>query len=253
VSNIDTMATTPARPPAAQRATTGVPGLDALVGGGFPGGRAVLVCGAPGTGKTTLAMQFLAAGIAGGTPGVMVTVDQKARHVVEDAGRFGWDFDGAMQKKALAILDPAPYFTAGREPGKRLEARQLTAELARRTRELGAGRLVIDSLASLLPAGTPPDDTRDFLRTLVFAIEDNLGCATVLTWSDHGRGDGAALTAQAQAETLASGIVDLQTVRTNDGRYHRRLVVRKMRGTAAEPQERAYSIRPGIGLTLEGR
>ncbi|HUG52545.1 MAG TPA: ATPase domain-containing protein [Vicinamibacteria bacterium] len=252
VSNSHTVVSAGEPPAPTARTTTGLSGLDAVLEGGFPAGRSVLVCGAPGTGKTTLAVQFLAAGMAEGTPGVLVTVDQKPRHVIDDAARFGWPLAEAVNGGALLLLDPAPYFTAGRDPAKRLEARQLTAELARRTRELGAGRLVIDSLGSLLPHGLPCDDIREFLRTLVFAVEDNLRCTTLFTWSDRGRGRGRpeADPRQAEMETLASGVLDLKLRRRADGRYERRLFVRKMRGTATELTERPYAIRPGLGLVL---
>lgn len=234
----------------ASRAPTGVSGLDEAIGGGFPAGRAVLVCGAPGTGKTTLGMQFLAAGMAAGVPGILVSVDEKPRHVLEDAARFGWDFEGAQERQELAVLDPAPYFTAAREPARRLEVRQLTAELARRTKEISAGRLVIDSLASLVPSGLDRDAAREFLRTLVFAVEDNLGCTALLTWSDHGDVDGASRAHQAHTETLASGVLDLRMVRVGDGRHERRLFVRKMRGTPTDLAERPFTIENGRGVVL---
>lgn len=241
-------------PPAAGsavRARTGAPGLDALVEGGFPSGRSVLVCGGPGTGKTTLALQFLAAGIAEGTPGLLVSVDQKPRHVLADAARFGWDLEGAIARRTLAVLDAAPYFTAARDPAKRLEARQLSAELARRVREIGASRLAVDSLASLVPGDAPRDAARDFLRALLFGIEDNLGCTTVLTWSAHGHGEPLARAGQDEAETLATGVIDLRLARAPEGRFERRLFVRKMRGTRTGLAERAYEIRDGRGLVVE--
>src|SRR5918996_3925395 len=95
-----------------QRASSGVPGLDEMIDGGFPAHRAILIRGQIGTGKTTLATQFLVDGISRGEPGVLVSVDSKPRHVVEDAARFGWDLKGAASRRALAILDASPYFTA---------------------------------------------------------------------------------------------------------------------------------------------
>jgi circadian clock protein KaiC len=236
--------------PASPRASSGIAGLDSMIEGGFPAGRSVLVCGAPGTGKTTLGMQFLAAGLSADVPGILVSVDQKPRHVVEDAARFGWDFDAAMSRQTLAVLDPAPYFTAAREPARRVEVRQLTADLARRTKELRAGRLVVDSLASLLPSGLPLESAREFLRTLVFAIEDNLGCTTLFTWSEAGDGAPSARPGQAEAETLSSGVLDLKLVRTKEGRHERRLFVRKMRGTVTDLTERPFTIHPGRGLVV---
>ncbi|MCA1810646.1 MAG: hypothetical protein LC623_01380 [Halobacteriales archaeon] len=79
-------------PAPAGRLSTGVAGLDAMVGGGFLPGDATLVAGSPGTGKTTLGLHFLAAGVQAGEPGVFVTFEylggemQKACNVLKFRG-----------------------------------------------------------------------------------------------------------------------------------------------------------------------
>ncbi|MEA3202447.1 MAG: circadian clock protein KaiC, partial [Thermoplasmata archaeon] len=57
------------------RLSSGIAGLDAMIGGGFQAGDATLVAGSPGTGKTTLGLHFLAAGVKAGQPGVFVTFE----------------------------------------------------------------------------------------------------------------------------------------------------------------------------------
>ena len=61
---------------AGRRATTGIPGLDRLLGGGFPVNRVYLIEGEPGTGKTTLSLQFLLAGARRGEQGFYVTLPE---------------------------------------------------------------------------------------------------------------------------------------------------------------------------------
>jgi circadian clock protein KaiC len=234
--------------PAPARAATGITGLDAIVEGGFPEGRSVLVCGAPGTGKTTLALHFLMEGVRAGQTGVLVVTDQKPRHVIDDARRVGLDLGDAIERGLLTILDAEPYFSAARDEARRLEARQVTAELARRVRETRATRLAIDSVSALVPETSGSDEARDYLRTLVFSAEDNLGCTAVLTSAHVGV---APLVAAARhAEALVSGVVELKLVPAEDGRYERRLLVRKMRGTAAPPGERRFEILPGRGIVV---
>lgn len=233
------------------RARSGVPGLDGLLEGGFPAGRSILVCGRPGTGKTTLAAQFLAEGLAHQEPGVLVSVDQKPRHVLQDSARFGWGLEGALAEKRLVLLDPAPYFTAARDPRRRLEARQLASDLARQVREARARRLVVDGMTSLVPDGLTPQQARDFLRSVIFAVEDNLGCTTLLT-SAHDDGAGEAADAGRVAEELVTGILELRIRSSGNGQLERRLLVRKMRGTAAPLVERRFAIRDGQGVVLEG-
>jgi len=232
------------------RACSGVPGLDGLLEGGFPAGRSVLVCGGPGTGKTTLAAQFLAQGLAHEEPGILVSVDQKPRHLLQDAGRFGWDLEGAVQARRLALLDAAPYFTAAGDTRRRLEARQLAAQLAKQISESRARRLAIDGVTSLVPDGLSLQQTREFLRSLIFSVEDNLGCTSLLT-SAHDPA-GAGMEAGRLAEELVSGIVDLKVRANGSGTVERRLAVRKMRGTAAQLTEHRFQIQDGRGIVIEG-
>jgi circadian clock protein KaiC len=233
------------------RALSGIPGLDGLLEGGFPAGRSVLVCGGPGTGKTILAAQFLAQGLLEGEPGVLITVDQKPRHLLEDAGRFGWALQEAVDGRRLLLLDAAPYFTAASDPRRRLDARQLSAELARQVREGKARRLAIDGVPSLVPDGLAPQQIRDFLRSLIFAIEDNLGCTTVLTSGHDGAGAPGGDVGRL-AEELVSGVVELRVRANGSGQLERRLAVRKMRGTAAQLTERRFAILDGKGIVVDG-
>ena len=75
------------------RVPTGIAGLDEMLAGGFLPGTANLVEGAPGTGKSTLAMQFIEHGItACDEPGIILTFEEFPEHLIRDAANFGWDF-----------------------------------------------------------------------------------------------------------------------------------------------------------------
>jgi KaiC/GvpD/RAD55 family RecA-like ATPase len=80
--------------------------------------RAVLISGEPGAGKSTLALQFLAAGLALGERGIAVSIDQKPRHLIEDAAAFQWPLDAAAADGRLTLLDASPYFTKIRNKTK---------------------------------------------------------------------------------------------------------------------------------------
>src|SRR5213592_2312062 len=94
----------------ASRVPSGAPRLDGLIGGGFPVHRAILVTGDIGTGKTTFGMQFLMEAVRKGGSSLLVSVDEKPQHVLEDARRFGWDVDRAIEQHVLTVLDASPYF-----------------------------------------------------------------------------------------------------------------------------------------------
>jgi circadian clock protein KaiC len=76
-----------------ERIKTGINGLDEMLGGGFLNQSANLVEGAPGTGKSTLGMQFIFNGIAQfNQPGLILTFEEFPQQYYEDAANFGWDF-----------------------------------------------------------------------------------------------------------------------------------------------------------------
>src|SRR5688500_5444562 len=82
------------RPASVSLAGTGVIGLDAILGGGLPSSRLYLLDGSPGTGKTTLALQSLLAGVARGESGLYVTLSESREELVEVAVSHGWTLDG---------------------------------------------------------------------------------------------------------------------------------------------------------------
>ena len=76
------------------RAGTGVRGLHDVLGGGLPRDRLYLIDGEPGTGKTTLALQFLLEGAARGERGLYVTLSETAEELRASAESHGWSLDG---------------------------------------------------------------------------------------------------------------------------------------------------------------
>jgi circadian clock protein KaiC len=220
--------------------------LDELVGGGLPFHRSILVCGDIGSGKTTFGLQFLMAGAARGEAGVLVSVDEKPQHVLEDARRFGWDVDAASDRQLITVLEASPCFTELRGSNG-LDARQVAGDLTQQIRRVNASRLVIDTVSSLLPAAAPPAAVEDFLRSLIASLEDNLGCTTVLTARTS---DGIyASPVGPTAERLTSGVIELK-LGPCGGRIGRSVVVRKMRGAPMTLGERPFDIIDGQGLVV---
>lgn len=229
---------------AAARVPTGVPGLDELVGGGLPFHRTVLLYGDIGTGKTTFGLQFLMEGAKRGEAGVLVSVDEKPRHVLEDARRFGWDVDGAPDQRLVTVLDASPCFTALRGRNG-LDARLVASDLTQHIRRVKASRLVIDGATSLVPDGAPVAGVEDFLRSLIVSLEDNLGCTTVLTTRTFAGTHTSPV--GPTAERLTSGVIELKL-----DPLGRSLLVRKMRGAPMALGERSFDIVDGRGLVLQG-
>jgi circadian clock protein KaiC len=226
----------------APRVATGVELLDAVLGGGIPPSRTVLVCGPAGTGKSTLALHFLGRGVQEGERGVLALVDSKPRHVMADARGLGFDLANWIERKQLLMLDASPFFSEMHTETRRLDPRQVAGDLARQIKSFGARRLVIDPVTSLVPEDV--ESAPSFLRSVLFSLEDNLDCTTVLVAPSSDL-------RTPMIEQLVSGIVDLG-LRRDGNRLQRTLTVRKMRGTPVEPAELNFAIQQRAGIVKGG-
>lgn len=230
------------------RVTTGVEGLDSLIEGGLQERKSYLVCGEPGTGKTIFGLQFLRTGLEAGEPGVYVSIDEKPAHVLEDAQALGWDLGPHLERQRLLILDASPYFTnlrLGKE--REIEVRQVVADLGKQVRAQGAKRLVIDPVAPLVSRVDSQASILEYVRSLIFSLEDNVGCTTLLT--SHIAPGSERLSQFGVEEFIVSGIILLRIVRTQS-RFIRTLFVRKMRGTAVDLSEYSFDIVRNRGIVL---
>src|SRR5690348_1319462 len=102
------------------RVSTGIPGLDRMLGGGLMGGRPYLVTGGTGSGKTLLALSFLLEGLRLGEEVLLVAVDEPPSEIVENVRSFGWDLN------AVRTLDANPGTRAIRRMGDVQEIRALS-------------------------------------------------------------------------------------------------------------------------------
>src|SRR4051812_26662273 len=83
----------PSRPQTVEHASTGIVGLDSILGGGLPTNHLYLLDGEPGTGKTTLALQFLLEGAKIGEHGLYVTLSESTLELEGVAQSHGWNLD----------------------------------------------------------------------------------------------------------------------------------------------------------------
>jgi len=184
VSMPTTVDPAPTLPPLA---LTGVPGLDAILHGGLPTEEMHLVQGGAGTGKTTMALQFLRAGVAAGEPTLYVTLSQPEAHLARIARSHGWNIDD------IVIHELAPGSVASRVAARQTILVTSDVELGEVVRELGAvvervrpRRAVIDSITILqLLAGSPQRYHSEVITLRQMFIEH--GC-TVMAIADHPAG-----------------------------------------------------------------
>ena len=122
-----------------ERCSTGIPGFDDLVEGGFPQGSMVLLTGSPGTGKTIFGLQYLYNGAMKGESGIYVCIESTPQALKIQAARFGMDFD-KLEKEGKVIFYQVP---------KDSRKFSIFKKIDDDSRKINAKRLVFDSLATL--------------------------------------------------------------------------------------------------------
>jgi circadian clock protein KaiC len=136
--------------------STGVPGLDQMMGGGTLRGNAMLVAGPVGSGKSTVAVQFLHEGAARGEPGVLVIFEETAPKYLDQARSLGFDLEPYVAQGLLEIVYVRPLDLSVDET---LYAIQTAVD------KVGASRVVLDSISGL-EAALAPAFKEDFLESL---------------------------------------------------------------------------------------
>jgi circadian clock protein KaiC len=218
------------------KSPTGIDGFDDLTLGGLPTGRPSLICGSAGCGKTLFASTFLLNGAREfDEPGVFVTFEERPVDIVNNVASLGLEMDKLIEDGKVLIehiaVDPAELAEIGEYD---LEALFLRLELA--IDEIGAKRIVLDTIESLFSAFTNPAILRAEIRRLFDWLKDK-GMTTVITAE---RGDGS-LTRQGLEEYVSDCVILL------DHRVHnqistRRLRIVKYRGTAHGTNEYPFLI-----------
>jgi len=153
------------------RVPTGVPGLDELLGGGFVRRRHVILCGGPGSGKTTLAYEFLYRGASQfNDKGLYVSLEQGPERVVEGAKALfsDWDWDKYLDSHIVVTRIKIDDFN------------HLQDIIGNYVQEHGIKRVVVDSLTLLRLYFRGEDSYRNNLYELLNYLE-GLDCTTLLT------------------------------------------------------------------------
>ena len=222
-----------------RRLKSGIEELDHILGGGYAINRLFLIEGAPGTGKTTLALQFLLEGARNSETGLYVTFSESDDEIRSVADSHDWSLDGVHLQELSALGDrlrSEEQYTVFQPADVELsETTQRVVDEVRRTKPR---RVVIDSLSEIrLVARDPLRYRRQILALKEILSECD---CTVLFLEDHTLGNPDLL-----LQSIAHGVILLERTQAEYGGVRRKLQVSKMRGGPSLEGMHDFIIRPG--------
>lgn len=205
-------------------ALTGVGGLDDILAGGLTRGRVFLLEGSPGTGKTTISMQFLMEGAAKGERSLHITLSETEDELRESAHSHGWDLKGV---EVYELVPPESLLDEEQQQSllysSDLELGETTRRIFEAFERIKPDRVVLDSLSEIrLLAQSSLRYRRQILALKHFFSTQN---ATVLMLDDL-----TADVADKTVHSVAHGVIRLEELAPNYGAERRRLRIIKYRG-----------------------
>jgi len=219
--------------------SSGIKGLDDVLCGGFTPNRMYLCEGVPGSGKTTLGMQFLAAGARNGESVLYVTLSESAEELRDIANSHGWSLEGIRIRELIPSersLEPDDQYTVF-HPSE-VELTETTQHILQDVETMKPRRVVFDSLSELrLLAGNPLRYRRQILALKQFFAGRK--CTVVLL------DDLTATDRDLQVQSIAHGVISLEQMVPEYGSDRRRLRVVKYRGKIFRGGYHDYAIRTG--------
>jgi len=202
--------------------------------GGFPKGSLILVEGAPGTGKTSMCMAFLKAGVESGEAVVYASFVESKRDLTSYARRFDIDLLD-LERRGLVKVEEVPTMRGGGEVLLRM--------LLDRVDELRASRLILDSFTAMRHLFTEEAEVRAFLHNVFLKALKSQGVTTMITLEVLGKERLPVI-----EEYVADVIISLRQAYTDEGVFTRELKVKKFRGAYLKHTKYCFTLYGGLKL-----
>jgi circadian clock protein KaiC len=216
-----------------KRTPFGIEALDNMISDGLLQGSANLVEGAPGTGKTTLGMEFIYNGISKyNEPGLIITFEEFPQQYYHDALEFGWDFKKLEAENSLKIIFSDPHTTLA-------EFDKMDGELVSLVETMGIKRVLVDSMTHFESIALDPFELRELERRLVNALKREGITSLLLRENDNLLGQVAHVTSK--IPFIVDSYLLLRYVEI-DSAIEKALCILKMRGSDHHKDIRCFRI-----------
>jgi circadian clock protein KaiC len=230
----------------AGRQATGIAGLDEILGGGLPSNRLYVIEGDPGSGKTTLALQFLREGIRQGQKCLYITLSETLEELTDVASSHGWTLDGIQTLELDSIserLEEQANYTVYHPSD--VELGETVKRIRAEVESLNPDRVALDSVSELkILSQTSVRYRREILALKQFFAGRK---CTVLILDDLTAGEGGQ-----QLQSIAHGVIRMEREAREYGTTRRQIHIVKMRGVRFQDGSHDFVIHTG-GIQLYPR
>jgi circadian clock protein KaiC len=228
-----------------ERVTTGIANLDEMLDGGFVPQSAILLRGAPGTGKTTFGLQYLLEGVRRGEAGLFISFEEFPQSLYRDAASVGWDLAAVEESGGLRMIFTSP---------KVLQQSLATPDsnIVRLIHQFDIRRVVVDSLTHFTQVIADNHELRRAYHQIISAFRRE--GVTALYLGEEMRSD---YTTQERGRLsfVVDTLVMLRYLEI-DSAIQRAIVILKMRSSVHDTAIHSYTIGPDgivVGKPLSGK
>lgn len=221
------------------RVTTGVPGLDEMVNGGYLIGSTTVIAGISGAGKSVMACQYMAEGARRGERSLMLSLDEQVTQIVRNAASIGIDFDTAIKSDLVRV----EY-----EPPQEIEVDVHFHHIEQLVKEFKPRRVVFDSLSTYGSSlGTKARIFRDFFHALVALMKEHQ-IAAVYNHENPEMLGMASMMGEFALSSLVDNIILMNWIELGDS-FRLGMTVGKMRANPVDRVTRECQI-DGMGMRV---